>query len=26
VKKSEFLIKDATVVMMEVNRHGIHQV
>jgi hypothetical protein len=26
VKEAEFLSKDATVVMMEVNRHGIHQI
>lgn len=26
VKETEFLSKDATVVMMEVNRHGIHQI
>lgn len=26
VKESDFLSKDATVVMMEVNRHGIHQI
>ena len=26
VKDSDFLTKDATVVMMEVNRHGIHQI
>lgn len=26
VKETEFLSKDATIVMMEVNRHGIHQI
>jgi hypothetical protein len=26
VKEMDFLTKDATVVMMEVNRHGIHQI
>jgi hypothetical protein len=26
IKNTEFLSKDATVVMMEVNRHGIHQI
>ena len=26
IKESQFLKKDATIVMMEVNRHGMHQV